>query len=136
MAKDYFVLYKKDFAASGLSANKKKRELYDRIREFTSSAKAFEFAVSRLAEQPILAKKVASMEDIVAGEDTSQYVLALYFERKYQSHHYDGSSDPVPTHEVLRCRPGELESTIRKVAGEEPDKIYMGIEMNMFSGEI
>lgn len=130
----YHVLHKKDFNGGSLQANRQKRELYDRMKSFSSVDAAAEFALSVLSEKPILVKESVTYEDAGRIKNPSRpYVIAAYFGNKYYHYSYDGSNDSVPTHEIERTGLDQLESRLESIAEEGPDKIYWGIELKLFS---
>lgn len=132
MTKEYFVLHKRDFSGETLSLNKKQRELYDAIKQFSKLGDAKEFALEIMHEMPILAKFGNSLNETEKIRNSaSPYVVAAYFANKYQHYCYDGSSDSVPTHEVTRCSEAQLENTLYELAKEKPNKIYWGIELKL-----
>ncbi|MBI5066224.1 hypothetical protein HZA97_08365 [Candidatus Woesearchaeota archaeon] len=134
MGEKYYVLHKFDQIGNSLQANRYKRALYDRIKGFSSVDAAAEFARSVLNEKPILIKEAITFEDANRIKNPSNpYVIATYFGNKYRHECYDGSSDPVPTHEVERTTLNQLESRLESIAEEGPDKIYWGIELKLFS---
>ena len=128
---EYFVLHKKDFGGEGLRQNTNKRELYDRRKEFSDLEKATLFALENMHEDPILVKTgVIAKEEGKLRDPQKPYVVAAYFDYKYSSYCM-GESDPAPTHEITRCGPEQLETTLRELAREQPQKIYWGIELKL-----
>lgn len=136
MEGNYFVMYKRDLSGEKLCSNfDKSRMMYDGLKTFESSNSALEFAFSRMGELPLLVKSgYVPSGDERLKDPARPYLLAAYFPRKYHHYSYDGSSDAVPTHEVLRCSESELEATIEMLAKETPDKIFMGLELSLFGG--
>lgn len=132
MKNEYFVLHKRDFNGETLRANDKGRELYDTLKEFSSLEDATEFALENMHEDPILAKATLTIDEDRIRSKESPYVIAAYFKYKYYSYCMD-ESDPAPTHEIIRCSQGQLESTLRSIARERPNKIYWGIELKLIS---
>ena len=128
---DYFVLHKKDFSGAELRQNTNKRDLYDRRKEFSDLEKATLFALENMHEDPILARTGITVKDGEKVRDPQKpYVVAAYFGYKYNSYCM-GESDPAPTHEITRCSPEQLETTLRELAKEQPQKIYWGLELKL-----
>ncbi len=127
MQGDYFVLYARDRNGEKMKMAKG-RMLYDRIRDFDSRQDAIAFGLTHLQSSPIVAQAVRTLEDYASD---AEYVVAAYFPSKYQSYAMDGSSDPVPTHEVIRCGQGDLDAVVSALAEEDPSRMYLGIELTL-----
>lgn len=133
MEEKYYVLHKNDEFGKTAKGNDHGRELYDKIKPFSSLDAASEFALTVLNERPILIQKALTCEDTNKIKNKSKpYVIAAYFENKYTYYCYDESSDS-PTHEIVRSTLKQLESKLESIAEETPDKIYYGIELKLFS---
>ncbi len=124
MENDYFVLYKRDRDGETMK-RAKGRMLYDRIKTFATEQDARAYGLSNLQDTPIVAKNVQCLGDY---NPQATYVIAAYFTAKYSSSCYDGSSDPVPTHEVVLCRQENLDALVKELAAEGPSRLYLGIE--------
>ncbi len=128
MSKDYFVLYKRDKDGESHSKCAAGRLMYDKIKEFRCKEDAIEFGLSNLQDTPVLAKTVRAARDC---DPRATYVAAAFFQGKYQHHSFDGSSDPIPTHEVVKCGLNTLDSVVQTLANEGPGKLYLGVEEKM-----
>ena len=140
--KNYFVLYNRDIGwekdldeqdmdEEDMDEQDMKRAegmmLYDKVKFFGDRKKATAFALNRLSETPIVARRLKDTEQ----NNGEKYVVAAFFKEKYHDLSYLGyyaGNPPISTHEVFRCNPGEVESLVEKLAKEEPDKILLGIE--------
>lgn len=149
MAKEYFVLHKRDVKGEGNFERKRKhgqndapylaegRMLYDKYRSFNNIDKAVSFALELLHEQPILCYRGFTYHEPDKIKDkTRPFVIAAYFPSKYKHHCYDGSSDSVPTYEVISCKQEELESKIAEFGSECPGKIHYGIELKLLELDV
>lgn len=133
MEKEYFVLHKKDYNAYNLRQNTRKRELYDRVKDFNNLDDAKMFAREYLHEQPILATYNLDFKDkerMKQGENNC--LIALKFNHKYHHYDYGGGSDPVPTHEIERTNINELEGRLNVFTREKPDGVLIGLELKLF----
>lgn len=130
MKQEYFVMCKKDFRGENLQENKKKREIYDKKKDFFSLEEATEFALENIHQLPILARATLKPENDIIKDKDKPFVLAAYFEAKYFSYGYDGR-DNFPTFEITRCSQDRLESELEELAQEKPDKIYFGVELKL-----
>lgn len=128
MESDYFVLYKRDFNGEKLS-RAKGRMLYDKSKDFCEYASAITFA-NRNLPALVVKRTPLNEEDSQKIKDTDKpYVVAAFFPMKYRHYCYDGSSDPVPTSEVVRCAENELEKVVEKLSSEGAQKVDLGIEL-------
>lgn len=131
MKSSYFVMYQKDFEGNGLKGNRHKREIYDKMKQFSSLEKSVEFVLDKMHEDPILAKIGQISDGEIPRYPDTPYVIAISFEEKYRSYDFTGDSDPVPAYEIVRCNQSELETKLRSLAQEMPNKIYWGIELKL-----
>ncbi|MBI2573725.1 hypothetical protein HYV86_07705 [Candidatus Woesearchaeota archaeon] len=124
----YFVLFKRDLNGEKMEKCKG-RMMYDALRTFDEKEEATAFALSNLQDTPILARNVRKANDF---DPNGEYIVAAYFASKYSSSSYDGSSDSVPTHEVVRTNLVGLEDVVNRIATEKPQKVFLGIEEKLF----
>ena len=134
MEEKYYVLHKNDEFGKTAKGNDRGRELYDKIKPFSSLDAASEFALTVLNERPMLIQKALTCEDANKIKNKSKpYVVAAYFENKYHDYSYFGSGESISSHEIVRSTLKQLESKLESIAEETPDKIYYGIELKLFS---
>jgi hypothetical protein len=134
---EYFVLYRRDLEAEkNLKKQTRGKMLFDAAKEFKDYNRALIHANANLPA--ILAKKTPLSEEEKAKirDEQRPYIVAGYFESKYRHHSYDGSSDNIPTNEVVRCSEGELEKAVEKVSSEGATKIRVGIELRVLGGTL
>lgn len=131
MKSSYFVMYQRDLIGERSSRNQMKRELYDKIKQFPSFEEASDFALENMHQDPILAKYGLLADKETPRFTDTPYTIVAYFNSKYFHESYDGSSDSVPTHEIIRCTHADLETKLRSLAQEMPNKIYWGIELKL-----
>ena len=124
MAKEYFVLFKRDRDGESM-ARTKGRMLYDALRQFSDHAEAKKFALRNLQHTPLLAKTIISAGDYCPA---ALYVVAAYFTDKYGYTDISGVYNSQPTHEVEVCNQQALERIVEHMASEGPDRMYLGIE--------
>ena|SRR3989344_4306279 len=133
MSEKYFVMYERARSCESGSKNPGHRPTYHKLKTFSAEERASEFAMSKLSDQPILARQISSMKDIADAKiQADTYVLAIYFGCKYSIGSFD-EFECEPIYEVERCTPSELEVAVGKIAKESPDKIYIGIERKLLS---
>lgn len=138
MKKNYFVLYEKSDKDDWLN-NTEKRELYHRRKGFSDLEKAITFAVTVLEDEPIIARAGLTIEEHEKGrikDPDNPYVIATYFLEKYGYTGTFGEGEEIPTYEIIRCNPDQLEATLWDLAKEKPSKIYGGIELKLFPKDL
>ena len=123
----YSVIYERDTNYPVIGEDISHPSLYDRAREFREQNTARAFASSRMADPALLVKNGAIDDESSRGN----FVVAAYFPEKYKHHSYDGSSDPIPTHEVIRCSREVLEQVLNDFATKGHGKIIWGIELKI-----
>ena len=124
MEDEYFVMYQRDITRE-LRGMADDRMHYNDHKGFADKEEATEFALSHLQDIPIVAKTVKALADYDAEAD---YVVVAHFECKHQQRHFDMGHYFVPTNEVVRCSQEDLDATVRELANENPNKMYLGIE--------
>ena len=129
----YFVLYHRDLKTEKSDSRAKGREVYDILRGFKTLDTAKKFSLENLHELPLFVKRypIQEEESEPMKESEKPYIVSAYFKNKYYHGCYDGSSDPVPTHEVIRCAKHDLESAITEFAREAASRIDVGIELKI-----
>jgi hypothetical protein len=133
MAKDYFVLTKRDMKTEKRKSYGPKM-LYDRCTEFKQKENAEKYALRNLPA--LIAKRILSPltdEEKARVKDTkTPYVVVAEFYGKYHHYCYDGSSDALTTFDAIRCNESQLEKIVEEFAREGAENIIAGVELKTF----